>query len=182
MAPCQASGHDIIYLNAKNGAAGLGHAALLFKYKGEWRYYSWEGKGYKSEHAKLKVVKKGIKGKKVTKDVNKAKNINRPLNKYYTHYIYIGISSSKSYNYAKELSEGRHYRTYVAYAHNCAWVAIDILRNGKVNDKQYKQLYNLQFKEIERGNETVIGIECIIPNEVLKKVAKIFGTKVKNIN
>ena len=168
------SGHSFFYLNSSNGAAGAGHAAILIKYKGKWRYYSWEGDGYKSKKAQLKTVKKGIKGKTINKSFNKAKNVRRPAKKPYNQYIYIGGGSKKSYNYAKEIKAGKHYKKYRLVGRNCAWVAIDILRRGNFDKTIKSKLRNLQYTKKNY-------IKTIIPNFVVWTIANIFSTEVKKI-
>ena len=175
------SGHDFIYLTARAGAAGFGHAALLIKYKNKWRYFSWEAKGYRSKHARLKVVKKGIKGKKVYKSINKAKNVKRPKNKPYNRYFYIKAKSRPAYKYAKEIRAGKHYKSYSLGAYNCAWVAIDILKHGKIGGKKRKKLNSLLYTYVKPGWYKYKKMRTIIPNNVDSKVAKVFGTKVKQV-
>ena len=173
------SGHDYIYLNSSLGAGGLGHAALLIRHKHKWRYYSWEGDGYLSEHAQLKVVKKGTKRKRVIKKVNKAKNVMRPKKKTYDSYIFINNNSKASYKFAKEIKRGEHYKKYDPQLRNCAWVAIDILRHGSIGKTRKKTLHNLLFyynPYTGKNERRIVG-----PNKVLFSVATAFGTKIQDI-
>ena len=173
------SGHDYIYLNSSNGAGGLGHAALLIRYNHKWRYYSWEGNGYKSSHAQLKVVKKGTKRKRVIKSVNNAKNVKRPKNKPYDSYIFIKNNSRASYKFAKEIRNGEHYKKYDIQLRNCAWVAIDILRHGSIGKTRKKVLFNMLYyynPYTGKNERRIVG-----PNNVLYSVATAFGTSVQDI-
>ena len=173
------SGHDYIYLNSSNGAGGLGHAALLIRYNHKWRYYSWEGNGYKSSHAQLKVVKKGTKRKRVIKSVNNAKYVKRPENKPYDTYIYIKKKSGASYRYAREIKNGKRYKRYNFLTRNCAWVALDILRNGSVGKQRRKELFNILYYYDYDTRQYMRN--TLVPNYVQYDVAAIFNSEVKPI-
>ena len=91
-----------------------------------------------TEHAKLKVVKKGIKKEKVSLKVNDAKNIRcrDRKKKPYDQYIYIKTDSEKAYSYAKRIKKGKYYHVYGLTTRNCGWVAIDILSHTPIGKEK----------------------------------------------
>lgn len=182
------SGYDAIFLQATKGAKGLGHSALLIKKSGKWKYYSWEGDGYKSWTAQLKNVYKGISSNGVvTKDINSSKSIKRVKNKNgkwthgrpYNKYFYIRGNFSNSYKYAKEQMNGKHYKKYKLTSVNCVWVTIQLLRMGKISKTRKKKLYTLQWGKTARGKQKYK--RTLVPNDIYIPIANIFNVTAKEI-
>ena len=73
------------------------------------------------------------------------------------------------------------YKKYSLTTHNCVWVAIDILKHGNIGSTKQKNLNNILYKYATKSGKRYKVIRTLIPNTADDKVAKIFGTSVKNV-
>ena len=174
------TGHDAIWLNSPNGAAGLGHAALLVESGSKWAIFSWEKRGYKTStlgNNWAKYVDK--KNKKVLKGINS----NRPRGKPYKKSIYIKGNFIDSYNYISKIIAGNTSYKYWGPAQNCGWMSIEVLKQGSGLSKNQKdKLWSLQYYKAShrRGNRVITSTyrHIVIPNNTISKIKGItYGTE-----
>lgn len=72
------------------------------------------------------------------------------------------------------------YNHYDVTTTNCAWMAIDVMKKGKITKKENNALKNMQYTHI---NSSGIDLyKTIIPNIGFKKASKIFKSKIHTIS
>lgn len=83
------SGHDAIVLKSNFVSEYVGHMAVLIQSNGNWKYFSWANKGYRSDYigekANVKVKNKvytSVKNKKVYTAINSRFKRKKASSKY----------------------------------------------------------------------------------------------------
>ena len=176
------SGHDAIILKSNFASKYIGHMAILIQDGKNWRYFSWDNRGYKAKYMNDKVNNKNYKcvvNKKVNSNINKRFKRTGKWSKY-VQYLYIKGNFKGSLSYIKQVKAGKSYQKYSLTGRNCAWMAIQVLRKGySSNSAKYKKLYNLQYHHVKYNNTTYVV--TLIPRDAMKKLEKIYNKKAVNI-
>ncbi|MBQ2678072.1 MAG: RHS repeat-associated core domain-containing protein [Firmicutes bacterium] len=183
------SGHAAIVLKSNFMGENIGHLAVLIKHKGNWRYFSWGIKGYKSPYIKKKWKAntkkyKSVKKGRVKKAINKRFKRTKKSEKY-RKYLYIKGNFRKSFKYIEKVSKGKSFRKYGLHSVNCAWMVLQVLRKGNIGKKKKKKLRNMQYGyaiDPETGNVTGEAKNIVIPNRALNQLKNnVFGGTIRKV-
>ncbi len=179
------SGHDAIVLKSNFVSEKVGHMAVLVQNNKKWYYFSWAGEGYKTPQMGKKADPKSVKGKTVYQYINEDFKRGKGSAKY-RKYIYIKGNFSKAYSYIKKVKAKKTaYKYYDIATVNCAWMAIQVLRQGEIGSSRNNKLKNMQYKSHKfYSPKYKNGIHLkkqIIPNKALEKIGKIFNTSIKKV-
>ena len=139
------TGYDAVFLLAKYGAYGFGHAALLVSANNQWYYFSLNGEdsGRTNYNLRWYGSKNSVNG------FTSASTITGQLKKYsglarhvYTHKIYIYGNFNQSYYYIASISKNIKYNLLT---NNCSQVVCRALAKGTARTSLYTQKYRSLF-------------------------------------
>ena len=175
------SGHKAFVLLAPRAinkwAKYFGHLAVLVKDEDNKKWYFYEWAQYGADFKKI-PLKKGIvkKGGRVDKEkLNKA--VQRKKRKF-SKSLYLKAVGTGSFDYVVGLENREYYTEYSATGRNCAWVAVDIMMHGTNNKTKHQKLWDMLYRYNNRGD---VVMRLVLPKPGIKKVAKIFGKKIKKM-
>ena len=176
------SGHDAIVLKSDFLSKNIGHMAVLIQDGNNWRYFSWNNRGYKAEYMNEFANTghyKCVTNKKVSNSINKRFK-RKGKGSDYVQYLYIKGNFKSSLSYIRKVKAGKSYKKYSLTGRNCAWMAIQVLKMGySSKSTKYKQLYDLQYRHIKYDGS--VHIITIIPRDGMKKLEGIYHKNAVNI-
>ncbi|MDD7718565.1 MAG: RHS repeat-associated core domain-containing protein [Eubacteriaceae bacterium] len=175
------SGHDAIVLKSNFLTRMIGHIAVLIQVGKKWKYFSWDSQGSES---KLNggFIKKSVIGHRVNSMINDEFD-RKGMSKKYRYYMYIRGDFSGSSKYVEDVISGRTYHIYDIWGTNCAWMALEVLKHGKISKEKKTAIHNMQwgYRKNNRTNKYELSVKTLVPSLVFEYLKKIFGGRAYKI-